>query len=238
MMKSKNKPTILVVDDDMTILDWLSLVLVTKGFMVHAAKDAFSAIHICETEKPDLVILDLKLGEHLIQGTEVLWRIKSHAELASTVVLILTGCQDKEVEKLCLDDFGADGYLLKGESPKIKLENIIYSWTRRLRLAGQATELNSGPLHLNFALNQAYVHDKEIPLTPREYNVLSYTVKRSPRPAAWPVLERRLCHEEPPPGETLSFGLNCCLNHLRNKLGAASYHLVTTRPAGLAWLNY
>ncbi|MEK6543340.1 MAG: response regulator transcription factor [Elusimicrobiota bacterium] len=238
-MKQTTLPyKVLVVDDDPTIVDWLTMILEFKGFTVASAKDAFSALLAVKEQSPDLVILDLHLGEHMIQGTEVLWRIKSDPASAAAVVLIFTAVRDKDVERLCMDEYGADGYILKGVAQKIDLSRMINAWLRRLAIKNAKNELVRGALRIDLAKAQAYLEDKPLPLTPREYNLLAYTARKSPDVARWDTLASKFWQTVPDEQHHAPDSISACLVHLRSKLGMAAYHLVTVRNSGLTWVNY
>ena len=239
-MKFNNRkaPSVLVVDDDPTIVEWLSMALSIKGIKVRAASDAFTAIQCCQQDRPDLVILDLHLGSHAIQGTEVLWHIKNNPALSSIVVLIYTACHDDEVGSLCRDEIGADGYILKGIATNAILVATVHAWLRRLCVVNAKREFSCGPVRVNLAQAQAFIEGETLPLTPREYSLLAYAAKKSPRLVTWNNLSKKLWRMDfdyrsgKAPEE-----IESCLIHLKSKLGPASQRLVVVPADGVVWVS-
>ncbi|MBI2069280.1 MAG: response regulator transcription factor [Elusimicrobia bacterium] len=231
------RPSILIVDDDVTICQWLSLGLEVHGIESAFAGDAFSAMHFCKKFHPDLVVLDLHLGDHAISGTEVLWGIKNDPELASTVVLIFTGCADEEVQRLCMDEIGADGYLIKGATKTSDLIQAVDKWLRRIKVRGAAQEISGGPVRVNLSQSRAYLGEQTLPLTPREFNVLALTIRKKAL-VPWATLAGRLFKM----GKRYQYQaaadpVETCLRHLRAKLGPESERLVTVPGVGVVWVG-
>lgn len=235
-MKTCRAPsTVLVVDDDPAIVEYLTMALELKGIKTYAAYDAFTALYICKQNRPDLVILDLHLGYNVIQGAEVLWNIKRNPETASTVVLIFTGSRDPEVERLCRDEIGADSYLLKSSTPTKDLVKIVRLWLRRLRVAN-AKEIELGNLRINLAESQAHLDTKPLSLTPQEYNMLAYAARKRSKVVSWDRFVQRFWNfPNRGLGGQFSEPVEFCLIHLRSKLGAAGHHLTSVPGAGLMW---
>lgn len=229
--------SVLLVDDDPDIIQWLTLVLEPQGIKTYAAVDAFTALYYCKKYKPDMMILDLHLGDHEVGGTEILWTLKNDPALASIVVLVFTGCRDESVKKLCTDDLGADGYLIKGEAHRLDLASTIRAWLRHLKVHNAQEDLVSGPLRVNLAEGKATINEKPLPLTPREFNVLAYLAKHSPNIMSWETMARKLWGK--PNGPYLFQEpelIEACLAHIKFKLGReAGRHLITVPSAGATW---
>lgn len=83
------QPTILVIDDENSVVQWLNRSLHEYGYEPVAAANVESAIAVLESLKIDAVVLDLRLGER--SGLEVLRYVRSSAQLANLPVLMLTG---------------------------------------------------------------------------------------------------------------------------------------------------
>ena len=98
---------ILVVDDDKTICDLLSLYLEREGYAVTCATSGERAISVCRTTNPDLVMLDIMLPG--IDGVQVCKDIRNF----STVPIIMLTAKDDTNDKVAGLDSGAADYIIK-----------------------------------------------------------------------------------------------------------------------------
>lgn len=98
---------ILIVEDDEGISDFVNLELEHEGFKVFVAADGRKALELFESEKPDLVLLDVMLPE--LSGLEVLRRIRK----TSRVPVIMVTARGETYDKVNGLDAGADDYLPK-----------------------------------------------------------------------------------------------------------------------------
>jgi len=97
----KNKPKILVVDDDIRTIKLLRANLEVQGYAVLAAVDGVEAIQVFEMELPDLVILDIMMPK--MDGFEVCQRLR---EWSQVPIIMLSARGDEQDKVKCLD-FGA-----------------------------------------------------------------------------------------------------------------------------------
>ena len=105
---------ILLADDHPEIVRLLQIALRPEGHTVFTAHDGLRALELVQTERPDVVILDVIMPE--LDGLRVLNRIKTDPEIRDTVVVMLTVRDQPEEVALGLD-VGADYYLAKPFRP-------------------------------------------------------------------------------------------------------------------------
>ncbi len=105
-----SKKTILVVEDEESLLKLESILLTSKGFDVIGAANGKIALDILAKEKVDLVLLDIMLPE--IDGFEVCQRIKSNPATKDLPVIMLTAKKSQE-DLSRADEVGADWYVTK-----------------------------------------------------------------------------------------------------------------------------
>lgn len=86
--------TILVVDDEPDVVSFLETTLKAEGFHVLSAYDGISALDICNTEKPDLVLLDIMMP--MMSGYEVCEQIKANPLIQHIPVLCLSSAHTPE----------------------------------------------------------------------------------------------------------------------------------------------
>ncbi|MDY0212505.1 MAG: response regulator [Desulfuromonadaceae bacterium] len=104
------KKTILVVEDEESLLKLETILLTSRGFEVIGATNGKIALEILEKEKVDLVLLDIMLPE--IDGFEVCRRIKSNPETKKLPVIMLTAKKSQE-DLARGNEVGADWYVTK-----------------------------------------------------------------------------------------------------------------------------
>ncbi len=159
----------LVIDDEAAIRRYLRIALNTEEFSIHEAEDGHSALASAVAVRPDLVILDLGLPD--MDGVEVLRRIREWSE----VPVIILSVRDREDDKIKALDAGADDYLTKPFGTGELLARIRASM-RRSRHAAPEPVYTIDELVVDLARRRVTVLDREIQLTPTEYELLRLLV--------------------------------------------------------------
>ena len=175
---------ILLVDDDATVTEVLTLYLEREGFAVEAAADGDGALARAAASTPDLVVLDLMLPG--TDGLEVCRRLRREAPVP---VVMLTARGD-EADRIAGLELGADDYVVKPFSPR-ELTARVKAVLRRAQGGGPAAVapgpggdpvLRAGPLVVDTAARQVHVGGREVALTAREFELLAF-LARHPRRA-------------------------------------------------------
>jgi two-component system alkaline phosphatase synthesis response regulator PhoP len=94
----RNPPLILLVDDDAQLIDLFYAKLTTEGFMVKKAYNGKEGFELAKSEKPDLILLDLKMP--VMDGTETLKKLHEDPETKDLKVIILSSFNDWSQIKL------------------------------------------------------------------------------------------------------------------------------------------
>jgi DNA-binding response OmpR family regulator len=164
---------ILVVDDEPKIVQLARDYLEHAGFTVLSAFDGKSALTEAHANKPDLIVLDLKLpGMDGLDVTRVLRK-------ESNVPIIMLTARSEESDKLVGLELGADDYITKPFSPK-ELVARVRAVLRRAESAKVGAEmLRVGDLALDVPRMVVKVGGKEVDLTPTEFQLLE-TLARQP----------------------------------------------------------
>lgn len=115
------KKRILVVDDERDLVEMLQLRLEAQGYEVLAAYDGEEGLRKAQTEKPDLVLLDLMLPK--MDGYKVCGLLKRDTRYSKIPIVIFTARAQETDEKLGLE-CGADAYLTKPFEPQALLSKI------------------------------------------------------------------------------------------------------------------
>jgi CheY-like chemotaxis protein len=112
---------ILAVDDHPETLDIVVITLKQFGYDVVSTISAKEGLALAETEKPDLILLDVNMPE--MDGLEVCRRLRAKDDLASTPIIMFTA-EDEAHQKLAGFDAGADDYLTKPTDPEEMIARI------------------------------------------------------------------------------------------------------------------
>ena len=105
--------TILIVDDDKSILRTFARILQKNGYEIDAVETGKEALEKADAKKYDLALLDIRLPD--MDGTELLAKMKK--QLQTTIKIMITGFPSLETGVKALDE-GADAYLVKPVKPE------------------------------------------------------------------------------------------------------------------------
>ena len=160
---------ILVVDDEPQIRRVMRATLVAQGYFINDARSGEDALERLREEKYDLVLLDMNMPG--MGGMAACRAIREQWDVA-IVVLTVRNMERDKVEAL---DAGADDYVTKPFSMPELLARIRAA-LRRLPLSaeGAAAPIVAGGLEINGATRRVIVRNKEIRLTPKEFDLLHY----------------------------------------------------------------
>ncbi|NOX62767.1 MAG: response regulator transcription factor [Chloroflexi bacterium] len=161
-----NSATILVVDDEPTIVKTVRAYLEREGYTVHTASDGLQALQAARAFKPDLVVLDIMLPE--IDGLEVLRRLRQESDVW---VLMLTA-RAEEMDKVLGLKLGADDYLTKPFSPRELVARVEAILRRGRGLAPSEPKLVFSHLRIDPAARRVWLDGEEVELTPIEFDLL------------------------------------------------------------------
>jgi two-component system, OmpR family, KDP operon response regulator KdpE len=156
---------ILVVDDEKSIRGFLKTSLSAYGYSVFEATKGQEALTESVSVHPDAIILDLGLPD--IDGKEVIVKIRKRTK---TPIIILS-VRDDPSEKIAALDAGADDYLTKPFSVEELLARLKAVMRRLLPVENEEV-LRSGKLVLDITSHRVTVEDKEINVSPTEYDIL------------------------------------------------------------------
>ena len=162
---------ILVVDDDSRIRDVLRRQLAYEGYQVELAGDSREAFARVADNPPDLVVLDWMLPG--MDGLEICRRLRQTDDMP-IIILTAKGTLDDKIGGL---DSGADDYLVKPFEPEELLARVRALLRRR---QPQTSLLKFGILSLDPAARQAWVGDKLVELSSKEFDLLELMM-RHPR---------------------------------------------------------
>ncbi|MCW0212899.1 MAG: response regulator transcription factor [Pseudonocardia sp.] len=217
---------VLVVDDESTLSDLLSMALRYEGWDVRTAGDGLGAIRIAREFKPDTVVLDIMLPD--LDGLEVLRRLR--AEAPEVPVLFLTA-KDAVEDRVAGLTAGGDDYVTKPFS----LEELVARLRGLLRRAGmaaakQGSELVVGDLVLDEDSHEVRRGGTDVDLTATEFELLRFLMRNPRRVLSKAQILDRVWHYD--------FGgqsnvVELYVSYLRKKIDAGRTPMIhTVRGAG------
>jgi two-component system, OmpR family, KDP operon response regulator KdpE len=164
---------VLIIDDEPPIRKLLRMGLSTQGYEILDAPNGKTALALLES-KPDLIILDLGLPD--MQGLDLLAAIRARNESVPIVVLSSRGDEAGKVQAL---DLGADDYLTKPFGMEELLARMRAALRHQLQVQGERPAFRSGDLMVDLVRRIVKVGDKEVKLSPKEYELLRVLVQHA-----------------------------------------------------------
>jgi DNA-binding response OmpR family regulator len=164
------KEIVLVVDDEKEIRDLVEIYLVNEGYKVLKASNGLEALKILNDNEVDLVILDVMMPK--MDGIEVCMRIRK----SKNMPIIMLSAKSQDLDKILGLTTGADDYVVKPFNP-LELVARVKSQLRRYKRLNVPKKVDQevievDDLVINTKNHQVKVGNKDVKLTPREFEIL------------------------------------------------------------------
>jgi len=163
---------ILVVDDESQITRVLRTSLSAQGYDIRVANSGEMALEIMKDWQPSLIITDLSMPS--IDGVELCRRVRA----VSQVPIVVLSVRDQERQKVEALDAGADDYVTK----PFGMNELLARVRANLRRAPTDGESNPvielGDFRIDTSARKVQVREKEVRLTPKEFEMLLYLARR------------------------------------------------------------
>lgn len=166
--------TILIIEDDETLLRGLTDNFRDAGYVVRTAADGRAGLHQAQDDPPDVMLLDIMLP--LVNGYEICERVRQRKLKFPIVMLTAKGQEEDIVRGL---ELGADDYMTK----PFGIRELLARVNRLLsRLTDEAPErVKIGDLLFDRVAHMLFRDGEEIPLTTKEYRLLDFFIARAHR---------------------------------------------------------
>lgn len=212
----REKPHILLIEDDPGIASPLFLYLTQSGFDINIARDGEEAMMLFEKSKSiiDLIILDLNLPKK--DGFSVCSSIRE----TSNIPIIILSARETEDDKVRALELGADDYIAKPFSPRelvARIKTVLKRLSKPILSSKQQAFLSFGSLKLDTAEYTLSIEDVIIKVTKTEFLILAYLIQHQNH-----VVERETLMKEIIGYEHYLYDrtIDTHMKNLRRKIGA------------------
>jgi two-component system phosphate regulon response regulator PhoB len=220
------KKTILVVEDDESIMEILKYNLERDGYHVVGRADGREGLAAALASPPDLIILDLMLPN--LDGVEICRQLRQSAATKTKPILMLTA-KAEEVDQVVGFTVGADDYVTKPFSVKVLMQRIKVLLARKNAASDARPKLEMHGLVVDREPHEATANGELLPLTPTEFRLLDALMAQPGRAfTRGDLLEAAIG----PDTIVLDRTIDVHVRSLRAKLGDHSWVVETVRGVG------
>jgi len=166
----KSKSTILLVDDEEDILDFVGYNLRKEGFKVITSTNGHDALKLAIKNVPELILLDLMMPE--MDGMETCREMKRRPELNDTIIVFFTA-RNEDFTQIQGLDAGADDYITKPIKPSVLISKVNALLRRHPGMVENASISEMGNLTIDREKYLVFADGKEIQLARKEFELLN-----------------------------------------------------------------
>lgn len=167
--------SVLVIDDDPSLRDTIAVILEQAEFRPLLAGDGLAGLESALLNKPDLVLVDLRLPG--LNGSEICQQLRQRG---SAVPIIALSAVDEEIDKVLLLEVGADDYVTKPFGARELLARIRAVLRRSSPNLRRIVQF--GDTTIDFERRSVCRNGENIKMTPAEYNLLTFFVQNPDKP--------------------------------------------------------
>jgi DNA-binding response OmpR family regulator len=227
------QPTVLIVEDDLTLADEMAIALRHHGMRPLVASDWEQAIDQIAKAAVDIIVLDQRLG-----AVDAVPRLPRLRVLTQAPVLVLTANQ-VEADRILALEIGADDFLLKPISGRELVARVRAHMRRAATPAHGAASAPSARPRWRFSLSERLLARPDgtaVPLTSAEFDLLAQLIETPNQPVDRDTLTRRVFSR---PWRSEERAIDNLVLHLRQKLGpGGDRSIVTIRNQGYAFTAF
>lgn len=167
---------ILLVDDEVDILEFISYNLEKEGYKVYTAQNGRDALKIAEKKVPDLILLDVMMPE--MDGIVTCEELRKNPKLDSSVIAFLTA-RGEDYSQIAGFEAGADDYITKPIRPKVLISRIKALLKRTtltdepIAVSSGSSTINIGNLVIDRERYMIIINNEEMILPRKEFELLS-----------------------------------------------------------------
>lgn len=228
-MQTKSNYTILVVDDEESIIEFLKYNIEKEGYKVLTAANGQEAVDKAKRYKPDLILLDLMMP--IMDGIEACQTIREQDQSYKPIIAFLTS-RSEDYSQVAGFEAGADDYITKPIRPRLLLSKIE-ALLRRLTYSNTSTEETStSGLSVNREKFLVFRDEEQIILPKKEFELLEFLMTKPGKVFNRDEILARVWGNETIVGERT---IDVHIRKLREKLG--DDYIRTIKGVGYTFVN-
>ena len=222
---------IYIVEDEPDLRDALAYNFENEGFKVKTFADGESSLETINTNKPDLLILDIMLPG--MSGLDVCREIRSKQALSDIAVIMLTA-KGEEIDRIVGFELGADDYVTKPFSVRELILRVKVILKKQSEINSNESAIEYGPIIMDLDAHNVSVEGAEITLTALEFKLLKHLLTRKGRVQTRDQLLGDVWGYS---SEVTTRTVDTHIKRLREKLGVTGNLIQTIRGVGYRFNN-
>lgn len=167
--------TILLVDDEKDILEFLQYNLEREGYKVFTANDGLEGVEMTQKVSPDLILMDVMMPR--MDGIEACQTIRQDLQLNSPLIAFLTS-RSEDYSQVAGFEAGADDYITKPIRPRLLISKVEALLRRAGRDKADETVVTTSSIIVNRERFLVYLNDEEIQLPKKEFELIELLASR------------------------------------------------------------
>lgn len=174
-MQSTKGQTILLVDDEKDILEFLQYNLEKEGYKVFTASDGIEGVEMTQKVAPDLILMDVMMPR--MDGIEACQTIRQELQLDSPLIAFLTS-RSEDYSQVAGFEAGADDYITKPIRPRLLISKVEALLRRAGRTTAEPSEIRTTSIVVNRERFLVIMNDQEIQLPKKEFELIELLASR------------------------------------------------------------
>jgi two-component system alkaline phosphatase synthesis response regulator PhoP len=174
-MQSTKGQTILLVDDEKDILEFLQYNLEKEGYKVFTASDGIEGVEMTQKVAPDLILMDVMMPR--MDGIEACQTIRQELQLNSPLIAFLTS-RSEDYSQVAGFEAGADDYITKPIRPRLLISKVEALLRRAGRTTAEPNEIRTTSIVVNRERFLVIMNDQEIQLPKKEFELIELLASR------------------------------------------------------------
>jgi two-component system, OmpR family, alkaline phosphatase synthesis response regulator PhoP len=174
-MQASKAQTILLVDDEQDILDFLQYNLEREGYKVFTASNGLEGVEMTQKVSPDLILMDVMMPK--MDGVEACQTIRQELQLASPLIAFLTS-RSEDYSQVAGFEAGADDYITKPIRPRLLISKVEALLRRAGRSGKAEAESQSSVIEVNRERFIVILKGEEILLPKKEFELIELLASR------------------------------------------------------------
>lgn len=172
-MQQQKANTILLVDDEQDILDFLQYNLEREGYKVLTAHNGLEGVEMTRTHTPDLILMDVMMPK--MDGIEACHMIRKDLQMDQPLIAFLTS-RSEDYSQVAGFEAGADDYITKPIRPRLLISKVEALLRRSVRIVSETIETNR--ISINRERFLVFLDGQEIQLPKKEFELIELLASR------------------------------------------------------------